>query len=401
MPSRTGLAATVWSLLHELGVPRRATRVASPVEHDTELPLADAPDEHLVEQSAAEPAALNEPAGTTTANAEPAVAAAAEQPAVAASAPAPAVPAADSVAAKVKAPGRLLRRVQTAALWTRDVGLGATGYVLLVVVATAGFAASFIGLHLFGVDRMHYSDHQAWLVPIAIDGADIGLSVTALRAAMKGRSAFLNRVMIFACTAISSWVNYEHIPDWYGRRIASLLPILAVILLEFLLGEARAAHERRLGQQRPRLSLLRWAFDFSGTLAIFRAYVLGIPLPEQMAEAAVTVEAEKPKPKRRRHRAKRKTSTPPPERPVDKEPENDADVIDLAVPARPEWVVEGMNAKDALFGYLDRHGPVGNAATLTRALRKWGYEVGGDYGRTMQNRWKRERGDRQTASGEG
>lgn len=241
-----------------------------------------------------------------------------------ASAPPPSPPAAAPPAAPARRP--VLEATRDAALWLRDIGLGASGYLLLVVVAGAGFTASFLGLHSFGMTRMGLSEHQAWLVPVAIDGADIGLSVTALRAAMAGRSAALNRLMIFACTAISSWINFEHISDWYGRLIAALLPILAVILLEFLLGEARAAYERRIRGARPRLSMLRWVFDRTGTLAILRAYVLGMPLPDQMAEAAKTIQTEpaaKPKTKRQQQRP---SSQPKPK----------ATAGDLRVPAPPQ-----------------------------------------------------------------
>lgn len=306
-------------------------------------------------------------------------------------------------------PGRFLRRAQAAGLWLRDVGLGASGYVLLVVVVTAGFAASFLGLHDFGVRRMGFSDHQAWLVPIAIDGADIGLSVVALRAAMNGRAAVLPRAMIVACTSISSGINYAHIADPAGRWIAALLPILAVILLESLMGEARAAYERRIGRPRPRLSLLRWAFDYSGTKAILRAYVLGMPLPDQMAEAAKTIQTEpaaKPKTKRQqRPPAQPKSQATPNPLAVPAVPElgtrnTSADVVDFATPSRPAWITPSMTAQDVVFGWCDRHGPVKNAAQLTQWLRDWGYSVSKDYGRTIQNRWRRERAERQPAVGE-
>lgn len=310
-----------------------------------------------------------------------------------------------------KVPDRFLRRAQATGLWLRDVGLGASGYVLLVVVVAAGFAASFLGLHDFGRHRMGFSDHQAWLVPVAIDGADIGLSVVALRAAMNGRSAVLPRVMIVACTSISSWINYTHIDDQAGKYVASLLPILAVILLEALMAEARAAYERRIGQPRPRLSVLRWVFDRKGTLAILRAYVLGQPLPEQMAAAAKTIEVEpamaKPKTKRQQQRQpggqpKVKTvgSLTIPAPPQLGARDSGADVVDFATPDRPAWITPGMTAQDVVFGWCDRNGPVKNAAQLTQWLRDWGYSVSKDYGRTIQNRWRREHAERRTAAGE-
>lgn len=317
-------------------------------------------------------------------------------------------------AAPTKSGKSFLAHARTVTLWLRDVGLGTSGYVLLVVVVTAGFTASFIALHQFGLDRMSYSDDQAWLVPVAIDGADIGLSVSALRAAMDGRSAFVVRLMIVACTSISSGINYSHITDWLGRRVAALLPILAVILLESLMAEARQAHERRTGNVRPRLSLLRWVFDFKGTWAILRAYHLGIPLPDRMVVAAEIVAAEKEaaKPRSKHHRRRtRKAKATETEGPAKAKPEppedtKDGDVNDLAIPGRPDWLTDSMVAKDALWGYLDRNGPppgLGAGAKLTRWLKACGYEVNDDYGRNMLGRWKRETGhvDEPVASGQG
>jgi hypothetical protein len=177
-------------------------------------------------------------------------------------------------------------RVRTAALWLRDTGLGGFGFVLVLVVAVSGWAASFIGLHDFGMQHMGLSKTTAWLVPITFDGAPAGLSIVVLRAATHGRPATVWRLLIVAFTGLSSWINYEHIDDPLGREVASFMPPSAVILFEGLMSEARAAAARRNGRTAPRLHPLRWVFDRQGTLAIVRSYVLGLELPEPLQQAA-------------------------------------------------------------------------------------------------------------------
>jgi hypothetical protein len=177
-------------------------------------------------------------------------------------------------------------RVRTAALWLRDTGLGGFGFVLVLVVAVSGWAASFIGLHDFGMQHMGLSETTAWLVPITFDGAPAGLSIVVLRAATHGRPATVWRLLIVAFTGLSSWINYEHIDDPLGREVASFMPPSAVILFEGLMSEARAAAARRNGRTAPRLHPLRWVFDRQGTLAIVRSYVLGLELPEPLQQAA-------------------------------------------------------------------------------------------------------------------
>jgi hypothetical protein len=180
---------------------------------------------------------------------------------------------------------RWVERVRVAALWLRDTGLGGFGFVLVLVVAVSGWAASFIGLHDFGMQHMGLSETTAWLVPITFDGAPAGLSIVVLRAATHGRPALVWRLLIVAFTGLSSWINYEHIEDPLGREVASFMPPSAVILFEGLMSEARAAAARRKGRAAPRLHPLRWFFDFKGTKDIFRSYVLGLELPEQLAQA--------------------------------------------------------------------------------------------------------------------
>lgn len=172
------------------------------------------------------------------------------------------------------------RRLAATGHWLRDTGLGVFGVALLLLVATAGWGGSTLGLRDFAQAHMGYEGFAAWLVPATFDGASVGLTIAAFRAAIHGRRAPITRIGIVAFTALSFWMNYEHIDDPIGRRIAALLPVAAVALLEALLAEGRRAHSRRHGrQQRQGMHPLRLLFDWSGTWAIFRAIVVEDPLP--------------------------------------------------------------------------------------------------------------------------
>lgn len=172
------------------------------------------------------------------------------------------------------------RRLAATGHWLRDTGLGVFGVALLLLVATAGWGGSTLGLRDFAQAHMSYEGFAAWLVPATFDGASVGLTIAAFRAAIHGRRAPITRIGIVAFTALSSWMNYEHINDPIGRRIAALLPVAAVALLEALLAEGRRAHSRRHGrQQRQGVHPLRLLFDWSGTWAIFRTIVVDDPLP--------------------------------------------------------------------------------------------------------------------------
>lgn len=182
-------------------------------------------------------------------------------------------------------------RLRAVGNWARDTGLGITGFVVVLIVALAGWTASFIGLHNFGMTHMGLNADTAWLVPITFDGAAAGLSLVVFRASINARGASLWRLLIVVFTALSSWINWEHITDPTGRWIAAFMPPAAVILFEGLMSEARAAAARRDGSERPRVHLLRWFVDRSGTWAIYRAYILGIELPDALKEAAANLSA--------------------------------------------------------------------------------------------------------------
>jgi hypothetical protein len=134
-----------------------------------------------------------------------------------------------------------LRRLSVAALVTAV-------FSLVACTAVAGYWASFIGLHEFAMTHMGYEPKPAWLVPIVIDGAALGLSIAATVLAWWRSASPVISLLILGFTSVSSWINYQHITDAAGRKTASLLPFAAVILLEVLLSllrRVRGDHTRK------------------------------------------------------------------------------------------------------------------------------------------------------------
>ncbi len=173
-------------------------------------------------------------------------------------------------------------RAQRTANWLRDGALALTAVLLVLSVAAAGWSASFISLHTFAVAHMGLSPGPAWLVPGTFDGAALGLSLLAFRAATHGRASLGARVYVYGFTALSSWINYIHIPDPQGRVVACLLPIAAVVVFDKLLKEARAAYERRHGREafrvRPGLLALRLLIDRDATRHAIKQQITAIPV---------------------------------------------------------------------------------------------------------------------------
>jgi hypothetical protein len=335
-----------------------------------------------------------------------------------------------AVELRAKTPVRI--RFRDFGLWLREFGLGILGLGLSGVVAYHGFKASFIGLHKFAMEHLGLNNQDAWSVPITVDGGALVITIMAFRAAIHGRSAMGWRLGVLALTSLSAWINYNEVHDPKGKWLASLLPIIAVSVFESLMSEARKAHERRTGNVAPRLSLLRWCFDFSGTKAILRAHTLGQPLPEGFAEAAVVVEAEriaeeeaakveeksKRKPKQTTTTTKTKTTAPaatalakvqpeplaPPAAPApaphpEAAPESAAErtaelrpvVVSIEHPFdTPDWLAEVDSPSAAMRRYLEENGERQGAW-----LEKWARHVGLDgfangLGRQTLSRWRRE-----------
>lgn len=186
-----------------------------------------------------------------------------------------------------------MNRIQRATAWLRDSALSVTAVLLVLATAAAGWSASFISLHAFATSHMALSNGAAWLVPGTFDGAALGLSLLAFRAATFGRASLGSRVYVYGFTGLSSWINYVHISDRQGRMVACLLPVSAVIVFDKVLREAREAYERRHGKQvfriRPGLLLLRLAIDGKGTREAIRGQIAAIPVEALIGLGAGTL----------------------------------------------------------------------------------------------------------------
>lgn len=164
----------------------------------------------------------------------------------------------------------------------RDNGLATLAMFLVVAVAVAGWAASFIALHAFAQQHMGLGERPAWLVPSTFDGAALALSLLSFRAAIYGRASLGSLLYVYGFTALSSWINWIHINDPQGKLVSALLPIAAVLAFGKVLKEAREAYERRHGKVvfkvRTGLLMLRWTVDRKGTRAAIRSEILAIPV---------------------------------------------------------------------------------------------------------------------------
>lgn len=186
----------------------------------------------------------------------------------------------------------------------RDNGLATLAMVLVVAVAVAGWAASFIALHAFAQQHIGLSERSAWLVPSTFDGAALALSLLSFRAAIYGRASLGSLLYVDGFTALSSWINWIHINDPQGKFVSALLPIAAVLAFGKVLKEAREAYERRHGKVvfkvRTGLLMLRWMVDRKGTRTAIRNEILAIPVQalvglgaDTLARKAAEILAEK------------------------------------------------------------------------------------------------------------
>ncbi|GAB3293194.1 DUF2637 domain-containing protein [Parasphingorhabdus pacifica] len=163
--------------------------------------------------------------------------------------------------------------------------LSIAALLFVAMAAVMGWGASFVGLHEYGMQSMAGFDYwSAWLVPATFDGAAFACTLMTYRSSINGRSAFRGRVLMWAFTAVSSWINWIHQPSPQAQIVAAGLPIAAVAVFDVVLTELRADHEARHGKRgfrlRPGLLFLRWLVDRSGTRTAFRKQVMDIPVEE-------------------------------------------------------------------------------------------------------------------------
>ncbi|SFE45115.1 Protein of unknown function [Actinopolyspora alba] len=184
-------------------------------------------------------------------------------------------------------------RLSRAHRWLAPVSL-----VIVALAAVMGWAASFVGLHQYGHTTMAgFGFWTAWLLPATFDGAAFACTLMTYRASINGRSALRGRVLMWAFTTVSAWINWIHQPSLDTRLVAAGLPVAAVAVFDVVLAELRADYEARHGRTafrlRPGLLLLRWLADRSGTTTAFRTQITSIPVPE-LAGLADHTPAEHP-----------------------------------------------------------------------------------------------------------
>jgi hypothetical protein len=157
------------------------------------------------------------------------------------------------------------------------------GFVALAAVA--GWAASFVGLHGFALDPMHgYTDVTAWLVPGSFDGSAFACSVLVYRSSIYGRAVLRGRVLMYAFTAVSGWINWHFQGNSLAQWVGAALPFAAVLVFDVVLSDLRAEWEIRHGKRAFRLRLgllaLRWTVDRRGTWSAFRTALVAVPVTD-------------------------------------------------------------------------------------------------------------------------
>lgn len=155
--------------------------------------------------------------------------------------------------------------------------LAAFGPLMVLGIAAAGWALSWSNQIEYAVTAMGISSELAWLLPATLDGAPLAFSVFAYQARVQARSVPLRRVFMWATVGLSSYINWAHVPATLNaEKIAALLPVLAALAFEFLMGEAHYRAERALydGETVPRLTLACWLLDRRRTFHAFRVKTL-------------------------------------------------------------------------------------------------------------------------------
>ncbi|MCX2734123.1 DUF2637 domain-containing protein [Saccharopolyspora sp. NFXS83] len=163
--------------------------------------------------------------------------------------------------------------------------LSIAALIFVAMAAVMGWGASFVGLHEYGMQSMAgFTYWSAWLVPATFDGAAFACTLMTYRSSINGRSAVRGRILMWAFTGVSSWINWIHQPSHEAQIVAAGLPIAAVAVFDVVLLELRADYEAKHGMRgfrlRPGLLVLRWMVDRRSTSEAFRKQVIDIPVEE-------------------------------------------------------------------------------------------------------------------------
>lgn len=251
--------------------------------------------------------------------------------------------------------------------------LARASLLCVAIAAGMGWAASFVGLHDYGMTSMRgFDTYTAWLVPGAFDGAAFGCCLITYRASINGRVSVVGRLLMWVFTAVSAGINYIHQPSsGWAQWVACALPAAAVAVFDVVLIELRADFEARHGRKAFRLRiwllLLRWVVDRAGTVDAFRAQIKAIPVTTlagvaELAAADPVAEPDRPTvqpaPPRRRRAPKPTAAAEPaeaePEPPAEEGTDGDADTLD-ALYADPELLAEFPPKRAAALTFLIRH----------------------------------------------
>ncbi len=289
----------------------------------------------------------------------------------------------------------------------RRISLATSALAFIGLAAVFGWTGSFIGLHGYAVGRMiGFTQITGWAVPGAYDGAALACTLAVYRASINGRSAARGRLLMFAFTAISSWINWTHQVDHTARLVAAGLPIAAVIVFDFLMGEMRAdweaGHGRRAFRIRPALLMLRWAVDRKGTASAFRSQITSIPvsalagLGADLTAAAQASSEPEPAAQVPAPREPEASPEPEPEELETAEELTDTDYLVMAEP--PAW--PGMSIQDAIERADNAlPGRMRSGPALVKILATVGVETSPEYVRAARKRI-RERQAARTGGGE-
>ena len=145
---------------------------------------------------------------------------------------------------------------------------------LLLVVAGIGFSVSFQTISRIAT---HLS-MPGWpiLYPLGIDVYILALTLEARHLVSRKRSDIVPRVLAWALTAFTVYINIHGSPadNWVGRALHGIMPCLWVVFLE--LTRRRQKTDVRVDQSLEPIPLARWLADWPWRVtAMRRRQVLG------------------------------------------------------------------------------------------------------------------------------
>lgn len=153
------------------------------------------------------------------------------------------------------------------------------GCLALAVVVTAPAVASWRGLMSAGHDWLALPGWWAALVPLVLDSAALYVATLALRATLRGDSARMDRLLVWAYVAISAGLNVAHAEVIGGTPAALFYGVASGSALVLYERTLRALNRDRLYERgeidapAPRFRALRWLLWRAETWQAFRLAV--------------------------------------------------------------------------------------------------------------------------------